>query len=110
MREAPSVKIINRLLLQGAKIKAYDPVATRNAKNYLKDVIFTSNAYEAAVGSSALCIVTEWDEFKELDLAKISKIMKKPIILDGRNIYNHKKIKEAGFIYMGMGRRNADIS
>jgi len=110
MREAPSVKIINRLLSQGAKIKAYDPVATKNAKNYLKDVIFTSNAYEAAVGSSALCIVTEWNEFKELDLAKISKIMKKPIILDGRNIYNHKKIKEAGFIYMGMGRRNADIS
>lgn len=104
MRDAPSITIINLLQKAGVKIKAYDPIAMKNAKKILKKTVFCDNAYEATKDSDLLIIVTEWNEFRQLDLSKIKKLMKRPIILDGRNIYNSQKVKELGFVYLGVGR------
>lgn len=104
MREAPSVKIINALQEKGGKIRAFDPVAISNAKNLLKNVTYCKNPEETVKGADALLIITEWNEFKQLDLLKIKKLMKKPIIIDGRNIYDSEKVKKLGFIYRGVGR------
>ena len=104
MREAPSVDIIKMLQQYGARIKAYDPVAMDNAARLLKDVVFSGSALEAARNSDALIVVTEWNEFKQLDLKEIKKVMKKPVLFDGRNIYEPKKVKNIGFIYKGVGR------
>lgn len=104
MRDAPSIIIINKLKKMGAKIKAYDPVAMGNAKNILPDIEFSSDSYEAVKDADLLIVVTEWNEFKQLDLEKIQKMMKSPIILDGRNIYNPSEVKKIGFTYQGVGR------
>lgn len=104
MREAPSVKIIESLQEKGARIKAYDPQSVENAKELLKNITYTSNPYEAVQNVEALLIVTEWNEFRQIDLGKVKQLMKKPIILDGRNIYEPEKVKELGFIYLGVGR------
>lgn len=104
MRDAPSIKIITRLQKLKAKIKAYDPIAQKNASQILKDVVYCKDPYEVAKDTDALLIITEWNEFKELDLLKIKKLMKKPVILDGRNIYNPEKTKKLGFIYKDVGR------
>lgn len=104
MREAPSVEIIKTLQDKGAQIKAYDPVAMENSKSYLSDVIYCQNALETAKDSTALLVLTEWNEFKQLDLAKIKKVMKKAYLFDGRNIYDPVKVKKLGFIYKGVGR------
>lgn len=104
MREAPSIKIIESLQKKGAKIQAYDPQAQNNAAQILKNVIFGKNPYEVAKDAEALLIITEWNEFRQLDLLKIKKLMKKPVVLDGRNIYDSQRMKELGFIYQGVGR------
>ena len=104
MREAPSIKIINMLQKLGARIKAFDPVAIDNASKLLDNIVFTSSAKEAAEGSDALLIITEWNEFKQLDLREIKKVMKKAYLFDGRNIYQPEKVKNIGFIYKGVGR------
>lgn len=105
MRDAPSIVVINKLQEEGARIKAYDPVAMNNAKKILKNVEFAKDPYSAAKHSDILIVLTEWNEFKELDLQKIKKLMKKPILIDGRNIYNPKMLKEMGFVYRGVGRQ-----
>lgn len=104
MRDAPSIIIINELKKMGAKIKAYDPVAMGNAKNILPDIEFSSDSYMAVKDADLLVVLTEWNEFKQLDLEKIKKMMKSPIILDGRNIYNPSEVKKIGFTYRGVGR------
>lgn len=104
MRDAPSIIVINSLLGEGAKIKAYDPVAMNNAKRILKNVDFQPDAYSVAKDCDILIIMTEWNEFRQLDLLKIKKYMKRPVLLDGRNIYNPGELKEMGFIYTGVGR------
>lgn len=104
MREAPSIYTIEELQKEGAHIKAFDPEATNNAKKLLKKVTFCKSAYEAANGADGLVIVTEWNEFKLLDLAKIKDKMKNPVVFDGRNIYDPGKMKKLGFIYIGIGR------
>lgn len=104
MRDAPSIVIINKLLENKARIKAYDPVAVKNAKKILKNVEFAKDSYAAAMNSDLLIVLTEWNEFRQLDLQKIKKLMKKPIILDGRNIYDPKILEDLGFSYMGVGR------
>lgn len=103
MREAPSIKIIESLQKRGARICAYDPQAVENAKGILKNVTYAKNPYEASRDSEAILIVTEWNEFKQIDLKKIKRLMKKPVILDGRNIYDPEKVKELGFSYVGIG-------
>jgi len=105
IREAPSLKIIKLLLDQGAEIVAYDPVAMPNVKRVLAGKIkFAQNATEVAKDADCLAIVTEWNEFRDLDLAKVKKSMKTPLIADGRNIYNADKLKALGFKYFGIGR------
>lgn len=105
MRDAPSIPIINGLKKDGAKIKTYDPIAMENAKKIIKGITFCSNAYEAAEDSDILIIVTEWNEFKKLDLVKVKNLMKKPVILDGRNIYDPQEVRQLGFSYLGVGRQ-----
>jgi UDPglucose 6-dehydrogenase len=106
MRFAPSVYIINRLLAEGATIKAFDPVAKENAKKIFKDkIVYCSDVFETAKNCDALIILTEWDEFKKINLKKIKSLLKNPIIIDGRNIFNPEKIKKLGFNYISIGRK-----
>lgn len=104
MRDAPSVIIINKLLQSGAQVKAYDPIAMENAEKILKGVTFAVNPYETAKDCHALIIMTEWNEFRQLNLQEIKNLMKKPILIDGRNIYDPKEVKQLGFTYLGVGR------
>ncbi|HSR29943.1 MAG TPA: UDP-glucose/GDP-mannose dehydrogenase family protein [Anaerolineae bacterium] len=104
MREAPSVELIHLLQSEGARLRAYDPVAMVNAEHYLHGVPLCQDAYEVAAGADALVVVTEWNEFKHLSLPKLREAMRQPIIVDGRNIYDPEQMKALGFIYRGMGR------
>ena len=106
MRFAPSIDIITELQKEGATIRAYDPKAMEKAKEILKNVMYCSNPYDVAKDADALVIITEWNEFKELDLRRIKALMKHPLIIDGRNIYNHEDIKKEGFAYISIGRRD----
>jgi len=105
MREAPSTEIIHHLQNEGASVRVYDPVAMQVARRYLNDrVEYCENAYEVARGSDALVVVTEWNEFKRLDMVRIRELMRKPVLIDGRNIYEPSEMKNLGFTYMCMGR------
>ncbi|MBI5613862.1 UDP-glucose/GDP-mannose dehydrogenase family protein [Candidatus Gottesmanbacteria bacterium] len=105
MREAPSLLVISKLLSLGAKITVFDPIAMENAKLLLSDTVsFASDAYTAAVGADAVCVVTEWNEFRQLDLVKLAKGMKEMVLFDGRNIYDPSDAKKLGFAYYGVGR------
>lgn len=104
IREAVAIEIMSALLEKGCRIKAFDPVAMPNAKKELKGVNYVKDAYAAASGVECLVVMTEWNEFKELDLKKIKSLMKKHIIVDGRNIYDPAKMKKLGFEYTGIGR------
>jgi len=104
MRGAPSLDIITLLKQEGVVVKAYDPVAEAVARRLIPDIIYCSNPYEAADGADALVVVTEWKEFKRLDLLKIKSLMKSPVIIDGRNIYDPAKMRALGFVYRGIGR------
>lgn len=104
MREAPAVEIIHMLQHEGARIQAYDPVAMDNAHRQLERVKLCDDPYRVAKESDALVIATEWNEFKQLDLARIRDLMRRPVIIDGRNIYEPDTMMELGFVYQGMGR------
>ena len=104
MREAPSVELIHLLQSEGASIRAYDPVAAANAGLYLHDVTLCDDAYEVAHGADALVVVTEWNEFKHLSLPRLKGVMRQPVIVDGRNLYDPEIMGELGFVYRGMGR------
>jgi UDPglucose 6-dehydrogenase len=105
MRDAPSVDIANMLISKGAQVKSYDPVAMGVASRVLpSSVQLVETAYECAAGADALIIITEWNEFKQLDLAQIKQVMKQPIIIDGRNIYEPATLKNQGFTYRCFGR------
>lgn len=105
LREAPSIDLIKSLQGEGANVNVFDPAAMEKAKAVLEGVRFCNNLYEACDGSDALIIVTEWNEFREMDLEKIKKLLKIPIIIDGRNIYDPLRMKGMGFRYIGIGRR-----
>jgi len=105
VREAPSLYLIEDLLKHSFEIKAYDPVATANVKRLLDGKIkFATNAYDAVGGASALVVATEWNEFKQIDLNRVKKLLKEPVIFDGRNIYNPGHLKKLGFKYYSVGR------
>jgi len=104
MRNAPSVEIIQMLQREEAKIRAYDPVTIPVARGILKEVTYCKDPYDVANGCDALVVLTEWEEFKKLDLNKIKKLMKAPILIDGRNIFDPEKMKSLGFIYRSIGR------
>lgn len=105
IRNAPAIDIIQALQSEGAKIKVYDPSAMEKAGELLDKVKFCTDPYAACKGSDCLLIITEWDEFKELDFSKIKKLLKRPFIIDGRNIYEPERMKKLGFTYAGIGRR-----
>ena len=104
IREAPSIAIIMELQGLGAKIRAFDPEAKINAKKVLKNVVFCNDPYSTAKGCDALVIVTEWNEFRVLDMDKVKRLLKQPNIIDGRNIYEPEEMRSAGFNYIGIGR------
>ncbi|PYR60833.1 MAG: UDP-glucose 6-dehydrogenase [Acidobacteria bacterium] len=106
MREAPSVPLINGILAAGAAVHAYDPEAMKVARGIFGAKIqYADKSYDALAGADALAIVTEWNEFREPDFARMRKIMKSPVIFDGRNIYNPEQIRGLGFTYYSMGRQ-----
>jgi UDPglucose 6-dehydrogenase len=104
MREAPSVDIIRALTDRGARVRAYDPVAVEQAKKVLTDVEYASDEYEAASGADVLLFMTEWNQFRALDMQKIKGLMRAPRIADLRNIYEPQRMRELGFDYVGVGR------
>jgi UDPglucose 6-dehydrogenase len=108
IREAPSLKIIEALLREGASVRLYDPEAMPNAQQQLPEqggrVSYCESAYEAAQGAHALLVVTEWDEFRKLDLRKIREALAVPVIVDGRNIFQPEAVHKAGLEYISMGR------
>lgn len=107
IREAPAIEIIRALLDKGARIRAHDPVASLNAEAVFGDeVIFCDTFYEALDGVDALVIATEWNEFRRPNFERMKKLMNKPVIFDGRNLFNPRNIADEGFVYYSVGRRD----
>ena len=104
IRESASIDIIKLLLKEGAKIKCFDPLAMDNTKKILPDITYCENEYDVAEGSDCLVIATEWNQFRNLDLSRIKELLITPILIDLRNLYEPKKVKELGFAYEGVGR------
>lgn len=104
MRDAPSITIAEMLVEAGAVIKGYDPVAMTVARSIMRGITLCKDPYEVAEGSDALAIITEWNEFKQLDMIRIRSLMRQPVIVDGRNIYDPALMTEMGFMYRGFGR------
>lgn len=105
MRNAPSVEIIKALQQEGARIRAFDPQAMAKARECIRGIIFCKDAYDAAKGSDCLVVITEWNEFKEIDLKRIKKSLRQPLIFDGRNIYDPSQMARQGFRYYCIGRK-----
>ncbi len=106
MREAPAVEIIHLLENEGAKIQAYDPQAMENAEKELPGISLCPDPYQMAEGTDALVLATEWNEFKQLDFERIFKLMRTPVLVDGRNQWDSKRLREMGFTYFGIGQGN----
>lgn len=106
IRDAPSMIIIQQLINNGAKIKVYDPIAMEAMKKYFPAIEYAESAYDAAKNADCVVILTEWDEFRYLDLNKIKETMTNPAIVDGRNIYDQQEVRRIGFKYVGVGRAN----
>jgi UDPglucose 6-dehydrogenase len=104
LREAPSLTVVPALAAKGAKLRLYDPAAMPAAKNILKKAVYCKDPYEAARGADAVLVLTEWNEFIQVDFQKLRKAVKRPVIVDGRNIYDPLELADKGFTYYGMGR------
>ena len=106
MRDAPSITIIEMLLKHGAKVRAFDPEAVGNARKVFGDRIeYAASVYEAIEGADALLVITEWKEFSRPNFERMLALMKQPVIFDGRNVYDPKRMVEMGFVYYGVGRK-----
>jgi UDPglucose 6-dehydrogenase len=104
MREAPSIPLVTGLLDMGAKVRAFDPVGMEQARRELPDITYCEDAYACADGADALVIVTEWVQFRALDLARLKQVMKQAIVIDLRNIYRPQEMIAHGFVYESVGR------
>jgi UDPglucose 6-dehydrogenase len=104
MRDSPTVTLINGLQKQGALVRAYDPQAMDNARTMFDNVTFCHDAYETAEGADALVIATEWNEFRALNLDRVKKLLRAPVIIDLRNVYDPQRMKSEGFHYHSVGR------
>lgn len=104
LREAPSVEIAKWLLDEGAVVRGYDPVAMDRARELVPGLQLVSDAYAAAEGGDAVVIVTEWNEFRQLDLPRLRQLLRSPVLIDGRNIYDPETMRKLGFQYRGIGR------
>ena len=109
VRESPAIAVIKALLKEGARIRVFDPVAARAAKAMLGEegITYATDAYDAAAGSDALLVLTEWKEFANLDLPRLRSLLKYPIVIDGRNLYEPERVAQSGLIYHSMGRAAA---
>jgi len=105
IRQSPSIDIIKLLLKEGTQIRCFDPLAMDNTRKILPNLYYCQDEYETAQSSDALVIATEWNQFRNLDLLRIKKYLKKPILFDLRNLYDPEKVKSLGFIYEGIGRK-----
>ena len=108
MRDAPSITVIRGLEQRGAKIRAYDPLSS--TKNAFRGITFCEDAYEAAQGADAIAILTEWNDFRNIDFERLKKVTDCRIIVDGRNMFEPKKLHEQGFKYISFGRKTTDTS
>jgi UDPglucose 6-dehydrogenase len=107
MREAKSLEIITELVEAGATVRAYDPVAMDNARKILPALVeYADSPYAAAQGADAVALVTEWNEFKFLDLERLRSVMRSPVIFDGRNMWEPERMRRLGFAYHSIGRRS----
>jgi len=104
MRDAPSLEVAHILVREGAEVRGYDPVAMAVAERAMPEIVMCKTPYALAEGCDALVLMTEWNEFKHLDLARIRSLMHTPVLLDGRNVYEPQAMWEAGFLYRGIGR------
>lgn len=104
MRDSPTIPIIKGLQQRGAKIRAYDPQATKNAQGMFKDITYCGDAYETAVDADVLVLATEWNEFRALNFERIKKALRQPSVVDLRNIYDPQRMKALGFDYISVGR------
>jgi len=104
VRESPALDVLRMLLQRGAIVTAYDPAAIANAAREVPDARYVSDPYAAVVGADALLIATPWNEFKQADLRRVRSLMRTPIMLDGRNIYEPAEVRALGFVYVGVGR------
>jgi UDPglucose 6-dehydrogenase len=104
VRFAPSLTLVKSLLDEGAEVRAYDPEAMEKAKSVLPNIAYCSNPYEAAEGSDAIVIVTEWDEFRQIDWARLRSAVERPLVLDGRNMFDPTEPTQHGFHYVSVGR------
>lgn len=104
MRESPAIEIIRGMQERGGTVKAFDPVAMKEAKHYLPDIEYATDEYDAIEGADILVFMTEWNQFRALDMEKVKQLLKSPKIADLRNIYEPKDMRELGFEYVGVGR------
>ena len=107
LREAKAIELVRSLLAAGAQVRAYDPAAMPKARPLLPEVTFSQSPYDAAEGADALVVATEWNEFRHLDLARLKRLMRRPLIIDGRNIYHPDRMAQLGFDYISVGRAAA---
>jgi len=104
VREAPSIDVIENLLQKGAKVRAYDPKAMPVLKRQLNSIEYCRDPYAVAAGADALLVITEWDEFRDLDFDRLKSVMRRPVLVDGRNMFDPKTMRDRGFVYRGVGR------
>ncbi|REJ78930.1 MAG: UDP-glucose/GDP-mannose dehydrogenase family protein [Acidobacteria bacterium] len=104
MRESPAIEIVSEMLSKGASVRAFDPVAMEEASHVLSDIEFAENEYDAIDGADAMVIITEWNQFRALDMQKVKALLKAPKVADLRNIYEPDDMREMGFEYIGVGR------
>jgi UDPglucose 6-dehydrogenase len=107
MRDAPSIPLITALHDMGARVRAYDPAGMAHAKELLPEVDYCHDAYDCAEGADALVIVTEWEQFRALDLGRIKQAMRQPVMIDLRNVYRPDEMAKHGFVYDSIGRVNS---
>jgi len=104
MRDAPSLSILRAMIERGARVRAYDPQAMANARKLLPEVVLCENAYDVCEGADVLVVLTEWNQFRMLDLARVKSLLRQPLVADLRNIYDPVTMRDAGFSYVCVGR------
>ena len=104
MREAPSIALITALQDMGALVRAYDPVGMEQAKEFLADVVYCRDSYDCVEAADAVVIITEWEQFRALDLERVRDLMACPVMVDLRNVYRPEDVKKYGFSYTSVGR------
>ncbi|TAL83516.1 MAG: UDP-glucose/GDP-mannose dehydrogenase family protein, partial [Beijerinckiaceae bacterium] len=108
MRDSPAISIVTALQDAGAKLNAFDPQGMEQARLYLENLTYCSDAYACCEGASALVIVTEWDAFRALDLERVKRLLAAPVLVDLRNIYDPAEVSRQGFTYVSIGRQGGD--